>query len=74
MLLFTELNDNFFANPIFVGTIAVTVVLQFLIVNFGGVAFRCVPLSFEEWLVTVLIGFGSIPLGLTFFYLKYNFN
>eukprot|EP00008_Paramoeba_atlantica_P013334 CAMPEP_0201482814 /NCGR_PEP_ID=MMETSP0151_2-20130828/7063_1 /ASSEMBLY_ACC=CAM_ASM_000257 /TAXON_ID=200890 /ORGANISM="Paramoeba atlantica, Strain 621/1 / CCAP 1560/9" /LENGTH=967 /DNA_ID=CAMNT_0047865677 /DNA_START=47 /DNA_END=2950 /DNA_ORIENTATION=- len=61
-----ELNvfDKFFTNPIFVGVIAVTVFLQFLIITFGGVAFHCVPLDFEEWVITVLIGFGSMPLGL----------
>ena len=51
---------------------AVIVILQFLMITFGGAAFRCVPLDLEGWLVTVLIGFGSIPLGLIFF-LIFNF-
>ena len=61
-----ELNvfDGFFTNSIFVGVIFMTVILQILIIQFGGIAFRTVPLNPSEWFITVLIGFGSLPLGL----------
>ena len=61
-----ELNvfDGFFTNSIFVGVIFMTVILQILIIQFGGIAFRPVPLNPSEWFITVLIGFGSLPLGL----------
>jgi len=41
-----------------------TVLFQVLIIQFGGLAFRTVPLNGTDWFVTVLIGFGSLPLGL----------
>jgi Ca2+-transporting ATPase len=58
--------DGFFSNHIFVAVVVVTVVLQFLIVQYGGGAFQTVPLSGQDWFITVLIGFGSLPLGVAF--------
>jgi Ca2+-transporting ATPase len=71
--LIVELNvfDGFFTNSIFVGVFIVTVFLQILIVQFGGVAFRTVPLNGAEWFITVLIGFGSLPLGIQFVFVLY---
>lgn len=39
------------------------VVGQFLIVQFGGAAFQVEPLSIKEWVVSVILGFLSIPIG-----------
>ncbi|KAI7847434.1 hypothetical protein BDC45DRAFT_575837 [Circinella umbellata] len=44
--------------------IQVAVVLcQFFIVTFGGLAFSTVPLSLEQWIITVAIGAISLPVG-----------
>ncbi|CAO3640447.1 unnamed protein product [Cunninghamella echinulata] len=36
---------------------------QFLIVTYGGIAFKTVPLTGEQWLITVLLGALSLPVG-----------
>ena len=51
-------NTSFLLVQVFV------IVGQYLIVTFGGVAFKTVPLSWKYWLVCVLIGFLSIPVGI----------
>ena len=50
-------------NWIFLLVIAFTVGAQILIVTVGGRAFKTASLSPLEWLETMLIGFGSIPVG-----------
>lgn len=62
---FTELNvfDGIFTNYIFVGIIVVTCITQFLIVQFGSLAVRTVPLSGLHWLYCIAIGFFSLPIG-----------
>ncbi|KAJ1656868.1 plasma membrane calcium [Dispira simplex] len=42
----------------------VVVGAQVLIVNYGGLAFGTVPLTYEQWLATVFIGSLSLPVGL----------
>jgi calcium-translocating P-type ATPase len=61
-----ELNvfDGLFTNWIFIAVLIITVSLQVIIIEFGSVAFQTAALSTEEWFTTVLIGFGSLPLGL----------
>ncbi|RIA95340.1 PMCA-type calcium-translocating P-type ATPase [Glomus cerebriforme] len=54
---------NIFHNPIFIIVQIVVILGQILIVEFGGVAFGTVRLSWYQWLVTVLIGFLSLPIG-----------
>jgi Ca2+-transporting ATPase len=41
----------------------ITIGLQIIIVQFGGTAFKTVPLNISQWCVSVGIGFLSIPLG-----------
>ncbi|KAF7720873.1 hypothetical protein EC973_005882 [Apophysomyces ossiformis] len=54
---------NIFNNWIFLAVQVVVILGQFLIVTFGGIAFKTVPLTPMQWLITVLIGSLSIPVG-----------
>ncbi|RCH98722.1 hypothetical protein CU098_001564, partial [Rhizopus stolonifer] len=54
---------DMFDNWIFIAVQVAVVVGQYLIVTFGGIAFKTVPLSLNQWLITVLIGSLSIPVG-----------
>ena len=45
------------------GVIVITVILQAIIVEFGGEAFKTHGLPWQAWLVSVAVGFASIPLG-----------
>jgi len=55
--------DGIFTNYIFVSVILVTCITQFLIVQFGSVATRTLPLNFMQWVYCVGIGFFSLPIG-----------
>ncbi|CAF0924356.1 unnamed protein product [Adineta ricciae] len=72
MTLFNEINcrkihgeknvfRGIFTNPIFCGIWIITFTLQIVLVQYGSVAFSCVPLSLEQWMwcfffgVTVLL-------------------
>ncbi|KAG0941813.1 hypothetical protein G6F57_007328 [Rhizopus arrhizus] len=59
MNVFKDLFDNW----IFIVIQIVVILGQFLIVTFGGIAFKTVPLSPLQWLITVAIGALSIPVG-----------
>ncbi|KAI8916331.1 hypothetical protein EDD86DRAFT_185335 [Gorgonomyces haynaldii] len=52
-------------NPIFIGVLFITVVVQIVIVQFGGVVFKVDPEGLEPvyWLVSVLVGAGSLLIG-----------
>ena len=51
------------SNPIFGMVIVVTVVLQFLIVTFGGEFTRTSPLTAEQWGITIALGLIAFPVG-----------
>ncbi len=51
-----------FNNKIFLLIIGFTVVFQFIMVQFLGKFAHTVPLSKEQWLITVSIGFMSLPI------------
>lgn len=53
-----------FSNVIFMGVLALTILLQVLIVQYLGSIFKVNRLHWDEWLITIAIGFGSIPLSL----------
>lgn len=61
-----ELNvfTRFFTNPIFLGVMAITLVGQFLLIQFAGSFASTVPLSINQWIVSVVIGAISLPYGL----------
>ncbi|KAI9250577.1 PMCA-type calcium-translocating P-type ATPase [Phascolomyces articulosus] len=48
---------------IFITVQIVVILCQFLIVTFGGLAFNTVPLTIEQWIITVAIGALSLPVG-----------
>lgn len=50
-------------NWIFIGIVAITVLVQALIVEFGGDVFRTEPLSPVDWGYSIAIGAGSLVVG-----------
>ncbi|KAL8009497.1 putative P-type ATPase, HAD-like superfamily [Plasmopara halstedii] len=73
--LFNELNCrkihdelNIFAgitkNRVFLYVCLLQIVLQYVMVQHTGDWFKCKPLNLEEWLLSIAMGFGSLPLGL----------
>ncbi|CAG8765982.1 15827_t:CDS:1, partial [Acaulospora morrowiae] len=55
---------NIFNNHIFIIIQFVVITGQFVIVQYAGKAFGTVPLNHYQWLVTILIGSLSLPVGL----------
>lgn len=76
MQVFNQLNAraleegelNIFAglmsNPAFIGIVVVTVIVQLLMVEFGGKMVKCWPLNFMQNLLCIGIGAGELPWGL----------
>ncbi|KAI7858565.1 PMCA-type calcium-translocating P-type ATPase [Circinella umbellata] len=75
MQVFNELNcrridDNLnimrgvLRDYLFLGVQALTIIGQVLIVQYGGLAFKTVPLNMNQWICTVAIGSLSIPAGI----------
>ena len=56
---------RFFSNPTFVIILIVTIVAQFIIVQFCGLVFKTDidGLSWSSWLISVGLGAGSLPVG-----------
>ncbi|XP_039264361.1 plasma membrane calcium-transporting ATPase 2-like isoform X2 [Styela clava] len=74
MQIFNEINarkihgerdvfSGMFTNPIFVAIIIGTIIVQFVIVQFGGPAFSCAPLSLAQWLWCIFIGISELLWG-----------
>jgi Ca2+ transporting ATPase len=55
--------DGIFTNPIFCGIIVITIIVQVFIIEFGKYAVKTVPLTFDQWLYCVLIGYMTLPFG-----------
>ncbi|KAF8931760.1 PMCA-type calcium-translocating P-type ATPase [Dissophora ornata] len=55
---------NLHNNKIFILVQFVVIAGQYVIVQFGGQAFKTIPLTGHQWLVTILIGSLSLPVGL----------
>jgi len=53
--------SNLFKNYIFVVIIFITVLVQFLVVQFTGLFTKCEPLNFNQWMLSVTLGFLSLP-------------
>ena len=49
---------------IFLFILGVIVIVQFFLVELGGVAVKCSPLSIEKHLICVILGAGSILISL----------
>lgn len=54
---------DFFNNSLFLFIITLTVVVQVLLVQYGGEAVRCTPLTFQQHMICVSIGFLSLIFG-----------
>jgi Ca2+-transporting ATPase len=54
--------SHVFNNKIFLFIVGFTVVFQFIMVQFLGKFANTVPLTKEQWLMTVSIGFVSLPI------------
>ncbi|EQC30589.1 hypothetical protein SDRG_11645 [Saprolegnia diclina VS20] len=61
-----ELNvfEGFFSNKLYIGISVLQAALQVVIVQFGGLPFKCKPLSSTQWLICLGIGAASLPIGL----------
>lgn len=76
MQIFNQLNArlleegefNVFAgickNPMFLIIVLITIVVQMLMVEFGGRMVKCWPLTWSQNLLCLLIGLGELPWGL----------
>lgn len=65
MLTIAELNmfKGFWNNWIFSAVIVFTVIVQFLLVQFGGKPVATVPLNVQQWFFCIIIGALSLPVG-----------
>jgi len=64
--IYNELNpfDGVVTNPMFLGVIFVSSVMQMITVQFIPSGFDTVPLDGDDWAICLLLGLGSIPIGL----------
>eukprot|EP00897_Mesotaenium_endlicherianum_P006363 jgi/Mesen1/5755/ME000292S04848 len=51
-----------FRNTLFIGVIVVTVLFQWILVQYLGKFATTVPLTVKEWLLSIVIGFVSMPI------------
>lgn len=51
-----------FSSWIFIGVMLATVIFQVIIVEFLGAFASTVPLSWQLWLLSILIGFVGMPI------------
>lgn len=60
-----ELNvfEGFFRNKVFISVMIGTLIVQFLFVEFGGGFAGTTQLSSAQWLMCILVGFVSLPIG-----------
>jgi len=54
---------DFFTNRICIFVMTFTIVVQFLLVQFGGQFTSTIPLSFYHWILCIAIGALSLPVG-----------
>lgn len=59
-----ELNvfSSFFDNYIFLFILAITIVIQAILVEFGGRFVQTVPLTWNQWLYCIILGLISLPV------------
>merc|ERR1712072_1417405 len=61
--------QNLHTNKIFMGVILFTVVLEILIITFGGEWVATSPLSVEHWLISLAFAILTLPLGILMRYI-----
>jgi hypothetical protein len=64
-VLFNELNmfHNIMQNTMFFAVSIFTIGCQVLLIEFGGDFMKTTPLSLDLWVVTIIIGFFTLPVG-----------
>jgi magnesium-transporting ATPase (P-type) len=73
--IFNEYNSRFILNefnvfhgvlenPLFIGITIFTTGMQAILVEFGGDFVRTVPLTLNQWLITIALGALSLPIGI----------
>jgi calcium-translocating P-type ATPase len=55
--------DGLFTNPVFMGVSIVTVVLQFILVQYCGLLFSTQPLNVQQWFITIALGAIGLIVG-----------
>jgi Ca2+ transporting ATPase len=55
--------SGFFNNWLFIGIIILTIAVQVLMVQYGGLPVRCAPLTVEQHIICIAIGFFSLIQG-----------
>ena len=58
--------ENFFNNWLFLSIIFLTIAVQIALVQFGGFAVKCSPLTLAQHLYCIGIGFLCLPFGAIF--------
>ena len=63
--LFNEINvfEGLHKNYLFLSVLLITIAVQYVIITFGGDFSNTSPLGLREWFVTVLLGSGSLIVG-----------
>jgi len=51
-------------NWIYIFIFLLIITIQFLLIEFGGLAIKCAPLTLKENGICVALGAGSLPIGL----------
>ena len=58
--VFENIHKNYFFIGIFIGS----AIVQVILVQFAGVAFKTIPMTWEYWLASVLIASLTLPIGI----------
>jgi hypothetical protein len=53
-----------YKNWIFIFIVVLIIAVQFLLVEFGGLAIKCAPLTWEQHGICIALGAGALPIGL----------
>lgn len=53
---------NIFKNKMFLLVISFIIIVQIILMYFGGSMFRCVPLSLKEFLIMIILAFTVVPV------------
>ena len=51
--------EGIFKNWVFIFIVSLIVIVQFALVEFGGIAVKCTPLSIKQHIICILLGAGS---------------
>lgn len=57
----------------FLGIMVTTILVQLVMVEFGGRMVKCWPLNWQQNLICIIIGFGELPWGIIVKLIPLNF-